>query len=56
MTSGSSWNYCRDEVHDDANENNDANNYITNKKNIRASKSFEYKTKTIGSTTDNIVD
>ena len=28
-TSGSLWNY-RDEVIDDANENNDANNYRTN--------------------------
>ena len=34
MTSGSSWNYYRDEVTDDANENNAANNRINNSKTI----------------------
>ena len=29
-TSGNLWNYYRDEVIDDANENNDANNYRIN--------------------------
>ena len=28
MTSGSLWNYYRDEINDDANENNAANNRI----------------------------
>ena len=42
MTSGSLWNYYRDEVNDDANENNSARNKINNNKTI-ASKSFEYK-------------
>ena len=33
-TSGSLWNYYRDEMNDSANENNNANNYrINNKKN-----------------------
>ena len=30
MTSGSLWNYYRDEVNDDANENNNASNYRIN--------------------------
>ena len=42
-TSGSLWNYYRDKVNDDANENNAANNKINNNK-IIASKYFEYKT------------
>ena len=45
MTSGSLWNYYRDEINDDANEN--VNNRINNKTIL--SKSFEYKTKLIGS-------
>ena len=49
MTSGSLWNYYRDEVNDNANENNAENYRINNKKTI-TSKSFEYKTKLIGST------
>ena len=40
MTSGSLWNFYRDKVHDDANEN--VNNRINNNKTI-TSKSFEYK-------------
>ena len=42
-TSGSLWNYYRDKVNDDANENNAANNKINNNK-IIASKYFKYKT------------
>ena len=42
MTSGSLWNYYRDEINDDAGEN--VNNRINNNKTI-TSKSFEYKTK-----------
>ena len=34
MTSGSLWNYYRDEIHDDANENNAARNKINNNKRI----------------------
>ena len=34
MTSGSLWNYYRDEIKDDANENNAANNRINNNKTI----------------------
>ena len=52
VTSGSLWNYYRDEVNDDENENNDEGNKGTNKKTIKT-KSFEYKTKIIGSTPDN---
>ena len=47
MTSGSSWNYYRDEINDDANEN--AINRINTNKSITI-KSFEYKIKLIGST------
>ena len=49
MTSGSLWNYHRDQVNDNANENN-AGNYRINKNKIITSKSFKYKTKIIGST------
>ena len=52
MTSGSLWNYYRDEVNDNVNENNDDDNKINNNK-IITSKYFEYKTKTIGRTSDN---
>ena len=57
VTSGSLWNYYRDEINGDANENNGANNRINNNKTI-TSKSFEYKTKLIGSTPNdnNILD
>ena len=34
MTSGSLWNYYRDEVNDDANENNAVCNKISNSKTI----------------------
>ena len=51
-TSGSLWNYYRDEMNDNANENNDAGNYgINNNKKKTACKS-KYKTKIIGSTLD----
>ena len=56
MTSGSSWNFYRDEINDSAIENNDDGNKINNNKTI-TSKSFEYKIK-IGRTpsNDNILD
>ena len=49
MSSASLWNYYTDEINDDANESNTANNRTNNNKTI-TSKSFEYKTKLIGST------
>ena len=52
-TSGSLWNYYRDEVNDSAKENNDANNFRINNNKTATSKSFEYKTKLIGSTPNN---
>ena len=52
MTSGNLWNYYKDEINDDANEKNAANNTINNNKTI-TSKSFEYKTKLIGSMPNN---
>ena len=52
MTSGSLWNYYRDEINDSATENNAANNRMNSNKTI-TSKSFEYKTQLIGSTPDN---
>ena len=51
LTSGSLWNYYRDEIKD-ANENNATNNRINDNKTI-ASKSFEYKTKLKESTPNN---
>ena len=53
MTSGSFRNYYRDEVNDSANENNNANNFRINNNKTTISKSFEYKTKLIGSTPNN---
>ena len=44
MTSGSLWNYYRDELIDEANDNNDPN------KNVIKAKSFKYKTSIIGNT------
>ena len=52
MASGRLWNYYRDEVDDDANENDAANNRI-NKDKTTTSKSFEYKTKLIGNMPNN---
>ena len=46
------WNYYRDEINDDGNEINDNGNNI-NYNNIITSKSFEYKTKFIGTTPNN---
>ena len=43
MTSGSLWNYYRDELNDSVNENNDANSYKINSNKTTTSKSFEYK-------------
>ena len=43
ITSGSLFDYYRDEVNDDANENNDAGNYRVNNEKTMTSKSFEYK-------------
>ena len=39
-TSGSLWNYYRDEINDSDNENNDANNYRVNNKKTTANKYF----------------
>ena len=52
MAFGSLWNYYRDEINDDANEDNAARNKINNNKTI-ASKSLEYKTKLVGRTPNN---
>ena len=52
MTSGSLWNYYRDEIDDDVNENDGNNNKINNNKTI-TNKSFEYKIKIIGRAPDN---
>ena len=41
-TSGSLWNYYRNEVNDFANENNDANNHRINNHKKTTSESFEY--------------
>ena len=54
MTSGSLWNSYRDEVKYSANEIDDNDNQINSNK-TTTSKSFEYKTKIIGST-PNILD
>ena len=56
MTSGNLWNYYRDEVNDDADEN--YNDYRLNNSKTTTSKSFEYKTKIIGRTpyTDSRLD
>ena len=49
MTSGSLWNYCRDEINDSATEINSDDNKINGDKTI-TSKSFEYKTKILANT------
>ena len=46
------WNYYRDEVNDNANENN-ADNYRIDNSNTLVSKSFEYKAKIMGNTPAN---
>ena len=53
MTSGSLWNYYKDEVNDSAEEINDPNNFRINNNKITTGKPFEYKTKLIGSTPNN---
>ena len=54
MTSKSLWNFCRDEVIEDAIENNEFGNYRINNNMTKWSKSFECKGKVEGSsTTDN---
>ena len=53
MTSGSLWNYYRDEVNDSTNENNDANNFRINNNKTTRSKCFKYNSKLIGRTTNN---
>ena len=52
MTSRSFWNYYRDEINDDANENDAVRNKINNNKSVK-SKSFEFKTKLIRRTPNN---
>ena len=52
MTSGSLWNYYRDEVNYSTNEIDD-NDYKINNNKTRTSKSLKYKTKIIGSTLNN---
>ena len=52
ITSGSLWNYYRDEINDDENDNGDNDNRINSNKTIKG-KFFKYKTKIIGSTPDN---
>ena len=51
MTSGSLWNYYRNEVNDDANEI--VANYRINNNKTTISRSFEYKTKVIKRTPAN---
>ena len=52
MTSGSLWNYYRDGINDDENEN-DANKNMVNHNKTTTSKSFKYKTKITGGTANN---
>ena len=52
MTLESLWNYYRDEINNNANENNAACNKINSNKRT-TSKSFEYKTKLIKKTPNN---
>ena len=58
MTSGSLWNYYRDEVNDAAKENNATFNYRMNNNKTTTSKYFEYKAKITGSTPvdNNVLD
>ena len=53
MASGGLWNYYKDEVNDSANESNDTSNFRINNAKTPTSKSFEYKTKLIGSSMPN---
>ena len=49
VTSGSLWNFYRNEMNDDANENNADCNYRTNENKTKTSKSFKCNTKRIRS-------
>ena len=51
LTSGSLWSYYSDEVNDSADVNE--NNFRIKDNKTTTSKSFEYKTKIIGSTSNN---
>ena len=42
VTSGTLWNYYRDEMNDDANKNNDAGNYKINNNKTTTDKPFNY--------------
>ena len=53
ITSGSLWNYYRDEVNDDSDENNPAGNFRLNNDKTTTSKYFEYKTKITEKTSSN---
>ena len=53
ITTGGLLNFFRDDVNDSANENNDVNNFRIKNNKTTTSKSFEYKTKLIGSTPNN---
>ena len=53
MTSRRLWNYFRDEINGTSNENNYANNFRVHNNKTTISKSFEYKTKSIGRTPNN---
>ena len=56
MTWGSLWNYYRDQMNDDANENN-TDSYMTNNSKSTTSKSFKCNIKIIRSTSaDNDAD
>ena len=50
MTTGSLWNYYRDELIDDAHENSEAGNYMINNNKTTTRKYFEYKIKIIENT------
>ena len=53
MALGNFWNYYRDEVNHDANENNPAGNYRKNNNKTATSELFECKTKITASTPEN---
>ena len=53
MALGNFWNYYRDEVNHDANENNPAGNYRKNSNKTVTSELFECKTKITASTPEN---
>ena len=55
MTSRILWNYNRDEINNDGNENNDTGNCRINSNKITTSKSFKYKTKIIGTAHQTII-